>query len=184
MADWRRTDGVYTAPEKDGPKFTAVVVGDENEGERSKFVLQNHPENKGLSLETEEGQFRSIDHLCRKGTLDPKDFDWFVRDDDNKLRAIDVETKTVTEPNPSFLAYESNHEFNPTTDEAANARKKIPDVQRERLSEVSQREVPESELRALEEALGPKGAEPELKPHVDLAQEYTQLNREDFPIDL
>ncbi len=121
--------------------------------ERAMLILENQPKNLGHSVETPDGQAACIESLSRGMDIKPTDADWFVKDDQGCIRALDVQTHLEKVPNQQFQDYAKAGEFN---HQNINEEKKffMEDIWK---AKCEARSPSEAEMQSLTEAFGPEG---------------------------
>ena len=90
---------------------------DDNGTERPKMILEEHQDNKGLSLADGRSRNQAIESLSKSMDVNPNEVDWFVRTNDGEggegnLQAVEVFQNRVTKVNPQFTHWENSGEFN------------------------------------------------------------------------
>jgi hypothetical protein len=110
---------------------------DPSESERPKIILEEHQDNKGLSLSDDRSRNQAIDSLSKSMDVNPNEIDWYVRTNDGegregKLEAVEVFQNKVTKENPQFTHWDNSGEFNINNRE--EAKKFFPDITVEELS--------------------------------------------------
>ena len=109
---------------------------DANDSERPKVILEEHQENKGLSLADERGRNQAIESLTKSMQVNPNEIDWYVRTTDGSgegnVQAVEVFQNQVTKVNPQYTHWENGGEFN--VHNRDEAKKFFPDITVEELS--------------------------------------------------
>ena len=104
---------------------------DSNDSERPQVILEEHQDNKGLSLSDERSRNQAIESLSKSMNVNPNEVDWYVRTTDGEggegnLQAVEVFQNQVTKVNPQYTHWETGGEFNNNTRD--EARKAFPDI--------------------------------------------------------
>jgi hypothetical protein len=136
VQDTRNYDVGITGQREDTRLWVQGAM-DPSESERPKIILEEHQDNKGLSLSDERSRNQAIDSLSKSMEVNPNEVDWYVRTNDGeggegKLEAVEVFQNTVTKVNPQFTHWDNSGEFNINNRE--EAKKFFPDITVEELS--------------------------------------------------
>jgi hypothetical protein len=136
VQDTRNYD-VGIAGQREDTRLWVQGAMDPSESERPQIILEEHQDNKGLSLSDERSRNQAIDSLSKSMEVNPNEIDWYVRTNDGeggegKLEAVEVFQNTVTKENPQFTHWDNSGEFNINNRE--EAKKFFPDITVEELS--------------------------------------------------
>ncbi|GEM_PF-5070353 len=108
--------------EREPSRFWVQAAVPVESGERPKLILEEHAENMGRSLDDDALKADVITRISGEMSYQANDIDWFYRDDNGQVQAVDLTYEQERREHPTFTELRQSGDLNRDDLDEARAR--------------------------------------------------------------